>query len=180
MLSMAPAAVVEPKEKSQNPGAKSKRMKRLRSNPDFAEAVSEERAAARMWEDRHADLHRKYKVMMDERLSCQREVIDTEELKNEYIDQLKENKKLNKLIETMRRSTTADSESIEALQSTNKLSSELIELYKKERNPNRVTGGKRGRPKGSKSKAVTFGAEAMPGNDLVTFGTAVEFEAALM
>ena len=63
MLSMAPAAVVEPKEKSQNPGAKSKRMKRLRSNPDFAEAVSEERAAARMWEDRHADLHRKYKVV---------------------------------------------------------------------------------------------------------------------
>ena len=50
--------------------------------------MSEERAAAKMWEDRHADLHRKYKVMMDERLSCQREVIDNEELKNEYIDQL--------------------------------------------------------------------------------------------
>jgi hypothetical protein len=80
----------------------------------------------------------------------------------------------------MRRSTTADSESIEALQSTNKLSSELIELYKKERNPNRVAGGKRGRPKGSKSKAVAFGAEAMPDNDLATFGTTVEFEAALM
>jgi hypothetical protein len=78
-----------------------------------------------MWEDRHADLRRKYKVMMDERLSCQREVIDNEELKNEYIDQLKGNKKLNKLIEAMRRSTTADSESTEALQSTNKLSSEL-------------------------------------------------------
>jgi hypothetical protein len=29
-------------------------------------------------------------------------------------------------------------------------------------------GGKRRRPKGSKSKAVTFGAEAMPDNDLVT------------
>jgi hypothetical protein len=33
---------------------------------------------------------------------------------------------------------------------------------------------------GSKSKAVTFGAEAMPDNDLVTFGTTEEFEAALM
>jgi hypothetical protein len=50
---------------------------------------------------------------------------------------------------------------------------EILEL-------SRVTGGKRGRPQGSKSKAVAFGAEAMPDNDLVTFGTAVEFEAALM
>jgi hypothetical protein len=56
----------------------------------------------------------------------------------------------------------------------------IIELSKKARNPNRVTGGKRGRLRGSKSKAVTFGAEAMPDNDLVTFGTTVEFEAALM
>jgi hypothetical protein len=69
---------------------------------------------------------------------------------------------------------------IEIMKGTTKAQNETIELYKKERNPNRVTGGKRGRPKGSKSKAVTFGAEAMPGNDLVTFGTAVEFEAALM
>ena len=96
MLSMAPAAVVEPKEKSQNPGAKSKRMKRLRSNPDFAEAVSEERAAARMWEDRHADLHRKYKAMMDERLSCQREVIDNEELKTNILTSLKKTSNLTR------------------------------------------------------------------------------------
>jgi hypothetical protein len=33
-------AVVEPKEKSQNPAAKAKRLKGLRENPDFAEAVS--------------------------------------------------------------------------------------------------------------------------------------------
>jgi hypothetical protein len=64
-----------------------------------------------VWEDRRADLHRKYEVMMDERLSCQREVIDNEELKKKYIDQFKENKELNKLIEIMRRSITADSES---------------------------------------------------------------------
>ena len=41
--------MVEPKRKSQDPGAKSKRIKGLLSNPDFAEAVSEERAAAIMW-----------------------------------------------------------------------------------------------------------------------------------
>ena len=52
-------AVVEPKKKSQDPAAKAKRIKRLLTSPDFAEAVSEERAAAKMWEDRHADLHRK-------------------------------------------------------------------------------------------------------------------------
>jgi hypothetical protein len=70
-------------------------------------------------------------------------------------------------------------EAIEIMKGTTKAQNETIELNKKERNPNRVTGGKRGRPNGSKSKAVTFGAEAMPDNDLVAFGTAVEFEAAL-
>jgi hypothetical protein len=66
------------------------------------------------------------------------------------------------------------------LQSTINSQSGIIELYKKERNPNRVTGGKRGRPKGSKSKSVTFGADAMPDYDLVSFGTRAEFEAASM
>ena len=56
----------------------------------------------------------------------------------------------------------------------------ILELNKVERNPNRVTGGKRGRPKGCKSKSATFGADAMPDNDLVSFGTRAEFEAALM
>jgi hypothetical protein len=134
-----------------------------------------------MWEDRHADLHRKYKVMMDERLSCQREVIDNEELKNEYIDQLKENKELNKMIEKMDVSiATTQFEAIEIMKGTIKAQNETIEFKKKERNPNRVTGGKRGRPNGSKSKAVTFAADAMPDNDLVPIGTRAEFEAALM
>jgi hypothetical protein len=57
MLSTAPAAVRELKKKSQGPAAKAKRLKGLRTNPDFAEAVSEERAAAKMWEDAHDDLH---------------------------------------------------------------------------------------------------------------------------
>jgi hypothetical protein len=43
MLSTVPAAVVEPKGKSQNPGAKAKRLKGLLANPDFAEAVEFER-----------------------------------------------------------------------------------------------------------------------------------------
>jgi hypothetical protein len=66
---------------------------------------------------------------------------------------------------------------------TIKAQSGIIELYKKEINPNRVTGGKRGRPKGSKSKAVSFGADTMPDNDLVfgmPFGTRAEVAAALM
>ena len=180
MLSTVPAAVVEPKEKSQNPGAKAKRLKGLRVNPDFAEAVSEERAAARMWEDRHADLHRKYKAMMDERLSCQREVIDTEELKNEYIAQLKDNKKLIKLMEIQNSTVKMQDEVIEGLQKTNQDLMEILQLDKRARNPNRLTGNKRGRPQGSKSKAVAFGAEAMPDHDLVTFGTTEELEAALM
>jgi hypothetical protein len=53
-------AVAEPKKKSQEPGAKTKRLKGLRTNPDFAEAVSEERAAAKMWKDQHDNLHREY------------------------------------------------------------------------------------------------------------------------
>jgi hypothetical protein len=80
----------------------------------------------------------------------------------------------------MERSITTQFEIIEIQQKTIKDLQEIIEIYKKARNPNRVTGGKRGRPKCSKSKAVAFGAEAMPGNDLVTFGTSAEFEAALM
>jgi hypothetical protein len=56
----------------------------------------------------------------------------------------------------------------------------IIELDKKERNPNRVTGGKRGRPTDSTAKAVSFGADAMPDHDLVPFGSTEEVAAALM
>jgi hypothetical protein len=57
MLSTVPAAVVEPKGKSQNPAAKAKRLKGLRTNPDFAEAVSEERAAAKKGHGDYMTLH---------------------------------------------------------------------------------------------------------------------------
>jgi hypothetical protein len=61
-----------------------------------------------------------------------------------------------------------------------KYQSATPELKKKAKNPNRVTDGKRGRPKGSKSKAVGFGADAMPDRDLVPFGSRAEVAAALM
>ena len=173
-------AVVEPKQKSQEPAAKARRLKRLRTNPDFAEAVSEERAAAKMWKDQHDNLHREYMVVMDKRLACQDKAIANMTLQLDYIEQLKENKGLNKVIEAMRRSIKAQSESILALENTVKAQDKMLELSKEARNSNRVTGGKRGRPQGSKSKAVAFGAEAMPDNDLVTFGSTEEFEATLM
>jgi hypothetical protein len=49
MLSAVPAAVVEPNETSQNPGAKAKRLKRLLANPDFAEAVEFERSLVKKY-----------------------------------------------------------------------------------------------------------------------------------
>jgi hypothetical protein len=103
-------------------------------------------------------------------------------LQKEYIDQLKENIKLDKVvvIETMGRNSKIQDEMTETLKRTTKDHSEIIELNKKARNPNRVTGGKRGRPKGSKSKTVTFGADVMPDNDLVPFGTRAEVAAAAM
>jgi hypothetical protein len=71
-------------------------------------------------------------------------------------------------------------ETIRALRATIKVHDEMREINKKERNPNRVTGGKRGRPQGSKSKAVGFAADAMPDHDLVPFGTRAEVAAASM
>ena len=84
------------------------------------------------------------------------------------------------MIETLNSTIKLQDEVIGNKDSTTNALKGILELDKKERNPNRVTGGKRGRPKGSKSKSVTFGAEAMPDNDLVTFDTTAEFEAAIM
>jgi hypothetical protein len=72
-------------------------------------------------------------------------------------------------------------ETIRTLRATLKVHDEMREINKKERNPNRVTGGKsRGRPLGSKSKAVSFAADAMPDHDFVPFGARAEVAAALM
>jgi hypothetical protein len=73
------AAVVEPKKKSQDPAAKAKRIKRpcILVNPDFAEAVSEERAAAKMWQDKLQILHDEHMAVMKERNEEQAKVIDS-------------------------------------------------------------------------------------------------------
>jgi hypothetical protein len=146
-------AVVEPKKKSQDPAAKAKRIKGPLTNPDFAEAVEFERSI----------IVKKYKQFVSESTELLKQSESTNaiigkqieglvELQRGYIKQFKESKGLNKVIQAMLRGTTAQSEGIEALQSTINSQSGIIELYKKERHPNRVTGGKRGRPKGSKSK----------------------------
>ena len=180
MLTTTPAAVVEPKQKSQDPAAKSKRLKRLRTNPDYAEAVSGEREVAVMWEMAFESSHRKYMAMGEQYLAIVSEKLETLQTKKDYIEQLLENKKLNKLIETQSSTVKMQFEVIEGLQRTNDDLMEILEVHKRARNPNRLTGGKRGRPIGSKSKSVTFGAEAMPDNDLVPIGTTAEFEAALL
>jgi hypothetical protein len=102
------------------------------------------------------------------------------EVQTDYIEQLKENKKLNKVIETLNSTIKLQDEAIGHNDRAINALKGTIELDKKERNPDRVTGGKKGRPKGSKSKAVSFGAEAMPDHDLVPFGTRAEVAAALM
>jgi hypothetical protein len=87
--------------------------------------------------------------------------------------------KLVATIQEYRECVALSRKCVEHLEETIKYQSEPIELNKKARNPNmhRVAAGKRGRPRGSKSKAVNFGADAMPDND---FGTRAEVAAALM
>ena len=67
------------------------------------------------------------------------------ELKNKYIDQLEGNKVLVDAIQEYKRLIAVQEETIHALRATIKVDDEILELNKKERNPNRVTGGKRGR-----------------------------------
>jgi hypothetical protein len=60
------------------------------------------------------------------------------------------------VIETQNSTIKSQDEVIEYNQRAINALKGILELDKKEINPNRVTGGKRGRPKGSKSKAVTL------------------------
>jgi hypothetical protein len=174
-------AHVEPKQKSQDPAAKAKRLKRLLTNPDFAEAVEFERSIVKKYEQFVAEVAERRAFEKITNAAIGKQIEGLVEVQRDYIKQFKENKELNKVIEAMRRSTKAQSESIIALENTVKAQDVMLELNKKARNPSRVTGRKsRGRPQGSTSKAVAFGAEAMPDNDLVAFGTTEEFEAALM
>jgi hypothetical protein len=145
-------AVVEPKKKSQDPAAKAKRIKGLLTNPDFAEAVEFERSVVKKYKQFVSESTGLLKQSESTNAIIGKQIEGLVELQRGYIKQFKESKGLNKVIHAMLRGITARSESTEALQSTINSQSGIIELYKKERHPNRVTGGKRGRPKGSKSK----------------------------
>jgi cysteinyl-tRNA synthetase len=180
MESTSSTAHVEPKQKSQDPAAKAKRLKRLLANPDFAEAVEFERSECRKSTRLVEEATELLKQSESTALAVAKQIEGLVEVQTDYIEQLKENKELNKVIETLNSTIKSQDEVISANRRSINALKEILELDKKARNPNRVTGGKRGRPQGSKSKAVTFGAEAMPDNDLVTFGTSLEFEAALM
>ena len=159
-------------------------MKRLLANPDFAEAVEFERSLVKKVCDESKITTDKYLVVMNERNEEKAKEVDGLHLGIGYLEQLLANKALYKVVEAMGRGITAQDETIQSLKGTAKAQNEIIELDKKERNPNmashRVTGSKRGRPQGSNPKAVSFGAEAMPDHDLVPFGTRAEVTAALM
>jgi hypothetical protein len=94
---------------------------------------------------------------MNERNEEKAKEVDGLHLGIDYLEQLLANKALYKVVEAMGRGITAQDETIQSLKGAVKAQNELLELDKKERNPNRVTGGKIGRPQGSKSKAVSFG-----------------------
>ena len=180
MESTSSTAHVEPKQKSQDPAAKAKRLKRLLANPDFAEAVEFERSLVKKYKQFVSEYTEHLKQSESTNAAIGKQIEGLVEVQTDYIEQLKENKELNKVIETLNSTIKLQDEAIGHNDRAINALKGIIELDKKERNPNRVTGNKRGRPKGSKSKAVSFGADAMPDHDLVTFGSTEEFEATLM
>jgi hypothetical protein len=66
-------------------------------SPAFAEAVSFERAAAKMWQDKLYIPHDEHMAVMKERTEEQAKVIDSLVAcsQKDYIEQLLENKQLN-------------------------------------------------------------------------------------
>jgi hypothetical protein len=92
-------AVVEPKKKSQGPGAKSKRLKRLRTNPDFAEAVEYERSLVIKVLEESKITTEKYLVVMNERNEEKAKEVDGLHLRIDYLEQLLANKALYKVID---------------------------------------------------------------------------------
>jgi hypothetical protein len=133
-------------------------------NPDFAEAVEYERAIVKTCKQFVSESTEHLENSLNTTAVVKRQIEGVLELQKGrmHIEQLLENKGLNKVVDSMRRSVTVQSEITEALQSTNKAQSEIIELNKKARNPNRVIGGKRDRHRGSKSKAVSLARMRCP------------------
>ena len=174
MSSTALADAVGLKQKSQLPAAKAKRMKRLQENPDFEECVEYERKEAKMYEVAYEKAHlqrlememtaAKLRHMASETLSLYRtnRILEGQVARAHKMDELQE-----KIINSLQ-DNAAQQEIIIAAQER------TIQSLQKARNPHRVTGGKRGRPRGSKSKAIRYGADAMPDRDMVPLGTISE------
>jgi hypothetical protein len=102
-------AVVEPKKKSQDPAAKAKRIKRLLTNPDFAEAVEFERLIVKKYKQFVSEGTEHLKQSESTISVVKKQIERLVELQRYHIniEQFKENKGLDKVIETMRRSITA-------------------------------------------------------------------------
>ena len=139
-------AVVEPKEKSQNPAAKAKRLKGLRENPDFIEAVQDLFSVAKTWEDAHDVVDAKCHALLKKYHACLDGMECAVELKNKYIDQLEGNKVLFNAIQGYKELLAVQEETIRTLRATRDAQDVMLELNKQARNPNRVAGRKRGRP----------------------------------
>jgi hypothetical protein len=106
MSATALAAVPEPKKKSQGAAAKAKRLKGLRENPDFIEAVSEERAVAQHYQDANGRVYVIAQELIERYSASVGEREDTLELTHEYIAQLKGNKVLVDAIQGSRGTRT--------------------------------------------------------------------------
>ena len=68
-----------------------------------------------MWEMAFESSHRKYMAMGEQHLAIVSEKLETLQTKKDYIEQLLENKKLNKLIETKNSTVKMQFEVIEGL-----------------------------------------------------------------
>jgi hypothetical protein len=174
MSSTASAAAVGPKQKSQDDTAKAKRMKRLYANPDFVEAVENKRALVKTYQEIHAvhlkELDRHARKQDEGLKTLQREL----QLQQELHREMKRNRSLQDDNMLLLRLAVANKRELAANERTVAAQESTIQSLQKARNPHRVTGGKRGRPKGSKSKAIRYGADAMPDSDMVPLGTRLE------
>jgi hypothetical protein len=132
VLHGTPAALVEPKKKSQGPAAKAKRLRGLRENPDVIEAVQEERLVAQRHSDGYDRVYVLAQKMIERFKACLGEREDTVELKKKYIEQLERNKVLVDAIQGYKGLIIAtQSETTEALRATIKAQDEMLELINK-------------------------------------------------
>ena len=130
MEATTPAALVEPKEKSKNPAAKAKRMKRLWENPDFIEAVQDLFSVAKTWVDAHVVVDAKCHALLKKYHACLDGMECTVELKNKYIDQLEGNKVLVDAIQGYKELLAVQEETIRTMRATRDAQDVMLELNK--------------------------------------------------